>query len=352
MRRDILRQIAAGTIPLGMDQMAIDIERRKFISALGGTAVVWPLTARAQQPERIRRIGVLMGIGVNDPGGQSEAAALKRGLQELGWTEARNLEIKFSWSGGQLDLIEGSAKELVGLHCEVIIARGTPVVAALLKETQTIPIVFTVVVDPVGSGFVHSYAQPGGSVTGFQNFEFTMVGKWVQLLEEIAPQVRRVSFIYNPTTTPSGFLRSLETVAPSISVQLVAAPVHGSDEIDAALAALAHEPDGGFLVLPDIFMIDYRAQIIELAAQHRLPAIYTSGLWTKNRGLMSYGPDTPDLFYRAAGYVDRILKGEKPANLPVQAPTKYQLVINLKTASALGLTVPPTMIARADEVFE
>ena len=318
----------------------------------GGAAAGWPLVARAQQPDRMRRIGVLMGLGANDTESQSDVAALKQGLQELGWTEARNLEIKYSWSGGAPDRIQSSAKELVRLQCEVIVARSTPVVAALLKETHTIPIVFAVVVDPIGSGFVQSFARPGGNVTGFQNYEFTMVGKWVQMLKEIAPQVQRVAFVYNPTTTPSGFLRSLETLAPSISVQLVAAPVHDPAEIHAALAALAHEPGGGFLVLPDIFMIANRAQVIELAAQHRLPAIYASNLWTTSHGLMSYGPDTSNLFYRAASYVDRILKGEKPADLPVQAPIKYELVINLKTAKALGLTVPPMLLARADEVIE
>ena len=328
------------------------MRRRECITLLGGATLAWPLAAHAQQPQRVQRIGVLMGLEASDPGGQSEAAALKRGLQELGWTEARNLEIKYSWSGSEPDRIQSSAKELVGRQCDVIVARGTPVVAALLRETHTIPIVFTVVVDPVGSGFVHSFAQPGGNVTGFQNYEFTMVGKWVQLLKEIAPQVRRVAFVHNPTTTPPGFLRSLEAVTPSMSVQLVAAPVHDSAEIDAALAALAREPGGSFLLLPDIFLISYRAQIIGLAAHHGLPAVYTSGLWTKNHGLMSYGPDTPDLFYRAARYVDRILKGEKPADMPVQAPTKYELVINLKTAKALGLDVPATLLARADEVIE
>ena len=198
----------------------------------------------------------------------------------------------------------------------IIVARSTPMVAALLKETLTIPIVFAVVADPVGSGFVQSFARPGGNVTGFQNYEFTMVGKWVQMLKEIAPQVQRVAFVYNPTTVPLGFLRSMETLAPSISVQLVAAPVHEPAEIDAALAALAREPGGGFLVLPDFFMIANRAQVIELAAKHRLPAVYMSNLWTTSHGLMSYGPDTSHLFYRAAGYVDRILKGEKPADLP------------------------------------
>jgi putative tryptophan/tyrosine transport system substrate-binding protein len=332
--------------------MTIDIGRRQFVSALGGAAVAWPLAARAQQPERMRRICVMMGADANEPGGQLEAAALKRGLQELGWTEARNLEIKYSWSGSEPDRIQSSAKELVALQCEVIVARGTPVVAALLKETNTIPIVFAVVVDPVGSGFVRSFAQPGGNVTGFQNYEFTMVGKWVQLLKEIAPQVRRVAFVYNPATSPPGFVRALETVASSMSVQLVGAPVHEPAEIDAALAALAREPGGGFLALPDIFLNENRVQLIGLAAQHGLPAVYTSNLWTTNHGLMSYGPDTPDLFYHTAGYVDRILKGEKPADLPVQAPTKYELVINLKTAKALGLDVPATLLARADEVIE
>jgi putative tryptophan/tyrosine transport system substrate-binding protein len=196
------------------------MQRREFITLLGGAAAGWPLVARAQQPDRMRRIGVLMGLGANDTESQSDVAALKQGLQELGWTEARNLEIKYSWSSGAPDHIQSSAKALVGLQCEVIVARSTPVVAALLKETHTIPIVFAVVVDPIGSGFVQSFARPGGNVTGFQNYEFTMVGKWVQMLKEIAPQVQRVAFVYNPTTTPSGFLRSLETLAPSISVQL------------------------------------------------------------------------------------------------------------------------------------
>jgi putative tryptophan/tyrosine transport system substrate-binding protein len=334
------------------------MRRREFITVLGGAAVAWPLGARAQQRERMRRIGVLMGLGADEPGGQSEAAALKQGLKELGWTEARNLEIKYSWLGDAPDRIQYTdriqylAKELVGLQCEVIVARSTPVVAALLTETHTIPIVFTIVVDPVGSGFVQSFARPGGNVTGFQNYEFAMVGKWVQLLMEMAPHVRRVAFVYNPTTTPAAFLRWLETVAPSISVQLIAAPVHDSAEIDTALAALAREPGGGLMVVPDIFTVANRVQIIGLAAKHSLPAVYPSRLWTTNNGLMSYGPDTPDLFRRAAGYVDRILKGEKPADLPVQAPTKYELLLNLKIAKALGLVVPPTLLARADQVIE
>jgi putative ABC transport system substrate-binding protein len=330
------------------------VRRREFITLLGSSTAAWPLAARAQQPERVRRICVLMGLSANNTGGQSEAAALKRGLQELGWTEARKLEVKYSWSGVELDRIQSSAKELVGLQCDVIVARGAPVLAALLRETHTIPIVFTVVTDPVRSGFVQSYARPGGNVTGFPGFEFAMIGKYVQMLTEIAPQVRRVAYIYNPKTLLPEFLHSLEAAAPSIPVQLFPAPVHDPAEIDATLAALAREPGAGFVVLPDIFLVDNRLQIIALAAKNSLPAIYPSALWTRNAndGLISYGPDTPDLFYRAASYVDRILKGEKPANLPVQAPTKYTLVINLKTAKTLGLTIPLPLLGRADEVIE
>lgn len=327
------------------------MKRREFIALLGGVAAAWPLAARAQ-PERMRRIGVLMGLGANNAGAQAEAAALNRGLQELGWTEARNLEVKYSWSGADLDRIQSAAKELVGLQCEVIVARGAPVLAALLRETHTIPIVFTVVSDPVGAGFVQSYARPGGNVTGFPGFEFAMVGKYVQMLREIAPQVQRIAYMYNPTTLLPQFLRSLETAAPSIPAQLVAMPVHDPTEIEPALAALAREPGAGFVVLPDIFLVDNRAQIIALAGKNGLPAVYPEALWATIGGLISYGPDTPDLFYRAASYVDRILKGEKPADLPVQAPTKYTLVVNLKTANTLGFDVPATLLGRADKVIE
>jgi putative ABC transport system substrate-binding protein len=327
------------------------MRRREFIAVLGGVAA-WPLVAQTQQSDQLRRIGVLMGVAANDPGGQSEAAALKQGLQDLGWVDNRNLQINYSWSDGEPDRMQASAKELVGLHCEVIVARSTPVVAALLKETHTIPIVFTAVVDPVGSGFVQSFARPGGNVTGFQNYEFSMAGKWPQTLTELAPSVRRIAYLYNPATAPSGFLRVLERLAPSNSVKLVAAPVQTSTEIDAVLADLAREPGGGLMTVPDIFMFAKRAQIIGLAAKYSLPAIYPTPQYTTNGGLASYGPDTLDVFRRAAGYVDRILKGEKPAGLPVQAPTKYELIINLKTAKALGLTVPDKLFAVADEVIE
>jgi putative ABC transport system substrate-binding protein len=327
------------------------MRRRDFIKGIV-VSTATPLAARAQQLGLVRRIGVLMGLPVDAAGVQSEAAALKRGLQEYGWIEGRNLELKFGWSDAAPDLIQSSANELVRSQCDVIVARSTLGVAALLKETHTIPIVFAAVVDPVGSGFVQSFARPGGNVTGFQSYEFTMVGKWPQLLGEIAPQIRRIGFIYNPMTIPSGFLRDLETSAPSFSVQTVHLPIHDAAEIEPSIAALAHEPSTGLVVLPDIFMVANRAQVITSANKYALPAIYPASLWAKSEGLIAYGPDTPDSFYRAASYVDRILKGEKPADLPVQAPTKYELIINLKTAKALGPTVPAALLDRADEVIE
>jgi putative tryptophan/tyrosine transport system substrate-binding protein len=305
------------------------MRRRDFIQGIAISSA-WPLAARAQQPERLRRICVLMGLGANNVAGQSEAAALKRGLQELGWTEGHNLEVKYSWSPTEFDLV----------------------VSALLKDTHTIPIVFTVVADPIGRGFVRSTARPGGNVTGFPGFEFAMAGKWLQLLKEIAPQVRRIAYMYNQTTIPPQFLRWVETTAPSISVRVVAAPVHDAAEIAAAIAALARESGQGLLVLPDIYLVANSAQISALAAKYSIPAIYPSRTFVMDGGLMSYGPDTPDLFYRAAGYVDRILKGEKPSDLPIQEPTKYELIIDLKAAKAIGLTVPPALLATADEVIE
>jgi len=328
------------------------MRRRDFNKGIVGSAIAWPPAARAQQAEQVRRIGVLMGLEAEDAGAKTEAAELERGLQERGWIEGRNLELKFGWSGAAPDLIQSSAKELVGSQCDVIVARSTLSVAALLKETHTVPIVFVVVVDPVGSGFVQSFARPGGNVTGFQNYEFTMIGKWPQLLREVAPQVQKIGFIYNPTTVPLGFLRNLETLTPSFSVQTVQVTVHDRAEIEPSIAALAREPGDGLVVLPDQFFAGNRAQVIASAAKHALPAVYPSDLWAKNGGLISYGPDPPDMFYRAASYVDRILKGEKPGDLPVQAPTKYELIINLKTAKALGLSVPPGLLNAADEVIE
>src|ERR1700674_768921 len=249
------------------------MQRREFITLLGGAAATWPLAARAQA-ERVRRIGVLMALDANDPQGQSEVRALRQGFQELGWIEGRNLQLEYSWPGSEPNRIQASAKELVGLPCEVIFARSTPVVAALLKETRTIPIVFAYVVDPIGSGFVQSFALPGGNVTGFQTYEFTIAGKWLQMLMEVAPSVRRVGLIYNPMTAPPGFLRALETLAPSSPVQLVHAPVHSSAEIDAAIAGLAREPGGGLMMMPDTFNDANYAQFIALAGKYGLPAVY------------------------------------------------------------------------------
>jgi putative ABC transport system substrate-binding protein len=288
-------------------------------------------------------------MDAGDPAGQSEVTALKQGLQELGWVEGRNLQIEHYWPGGEPDRIQASAKELVARKPEVIVARTTPVVAALLEETRALPIIFTYVFDPIGSGFVRNFAQPGGNVTGFQTFEPTIVGKWLQILLEIAPSVRRIGFIYNPRTVPPGLLRAFETFAPSAPIRLVAAPVHDSAEIDATLAALAGEPGGGLIIVADAFTDANHALIVALAARYRLPAIYPHRF---DDALITYGPDLTDLLRRAASYVDRILRGEKPSELPVQAPTKYELIINLKAAKALGLIVPSSLLATADEVIE
>jgi len=275
--------------------------------------------------------------------------ALKQGLQTLGWVEGRNLQIDYRLTGSEPDLMQAAAKELVGLKCEVIVARSTPIVAALVKETRTIPIVFSYVVDPIGSGFVESFSRPGGNVTGFQTYEFSIVGKWMDLLRQIAPSMRRVAYIYNPATAPPGFVHEFDTFARSAPIPMAAAIVHSAPEIDAAIGGVAAEPGGGLIVVPDVFNDANHERIIALVARHRLPAIYAHRF---DGALITYGPDLPDLFGRAASYVDRILRGEKPADLPVQAPTKYELVIDLKTAEAVGVTVAPNLIAIADEVMQ
>ena len=322
--------------------------RRELITLLGGAAA-WPLVARAQQREEISRVGVLMGLEADNPEGQSELKALRQAFQELGRVDGRNLQLEIRWPGGEPDRIQASARELVTLPCEVIIARSTPATAALIKETRTIPIVFSYVGDPIGSGFVQSFAQPGGNVTGFQVYEFTMAPKWLQLLMELAPSLRRVGLIHNPDTAPPGFLRALDELSPSLSVRLIRAPVHNAGDIDAAIAGLAREQDTGLMIMPDIFNDANHEQIAGLAVKYRLPTIYTHRF---DDVLISYGPDLSDVLRRTAPYVDRILRGEKPGDLPVQAPTKYQLVINLKTARALGIDVPLSMLMRVDEVIE
>ena len=322
--------------------------RREFITVLGGSAA-WPLVARAQQREEIRRVGVLMGLEADDPEGAAELKALKRAFQELGWVDGRNLQLEISWSGGEPDRIQASARELVTLRCEVIIARSTPATAALIKETRTIPIVFSYVGDPIGSGFVQSFPRPGGNVTGFQVYEFKLAPKWLQLLMEIAPSLRRVGLIHNPDTAPPGFLRALDELSPSLSVRLIRAPIHNAGDIEVAIVGLAREQHTGLMIMPDIFNDANHEQIVALAAKYGLPAVYTHRF---DDGLICYGPDLSDVLRRTAPYVDRILRGEKPGDLPVQAPTKYELVINLKMAKALGLDVPPTLLIRADEVIE
>jgi putative tryptophan/tyrosine transport system substrate-binding protein len=332
------------------------MRRRAFITLLGGAAAAWPLAAPAQQGDRVRLLAAMMG-GRNadtDPEGRAWFAAFRQGLQELGWVEGRNFRADYRWPSGDLDRMRAIAKEFVDLKPDVMFAGNTPSVEVLLRETRTIPIVFTNLSDPVGTGVVGSLARPGGNATGFTAYEYSLAGKWLQTLKEIAPAVTRVALLFNPDTAPYAqyYLSYIETSAPAFGVTANAAPIRSTTEIEAAIESQAHGVGGGLVVLPDTFTFSNRAAQIALAARHRLPAIYALRGQAIDGGLLSYGPDTIDLYRRAAGYVDRILKGEKPADLPVQAPTKYQLVINLKTAKALGLTVPDSLLARADEVIE
>jgi ABC-type uncharacterized transport system substrate-binding protein len=331
------------------------VRRRDIITLLGGAAAAWPLAARAQQASEMRRIGVLSNIGESDPEAQSMVAALHRGLRELRWVNGRNLQIDHRWGASNPGRIAAFAKELVELKPEVIVAHTTPAVMALRRETESIPIVFVQVSDPVGTGFIANMAHPGGNITGFTNFEATMVGKWVEMLKEIAPGISRVTFLFNPQTAPyvARFYQGpLQTSARSLGMEASANPVGSSREIESAIAAFGLGTGGGLIMMPDSFNIVHRDQILALAAQQRLPAISPYRFAVAEGGLMSYGVEQVELFRLAASYVDRILKGAKPADLPVQAPTKFELVINLKTAKALGIEVPLTLLARADEVIE
>jgi len=331
------------------------MQRREFITLIGGAAVVWPLAARAQQADQVRRVSVLSNISESDPEAQSMVAALHEGLRELGWVGGRNLQIDHRWAAGNPERTAAFAKELVALKPEVIVAHTTPSVIALRKQTDTIPIVFVQVSDPIGAGFITNLARPGGNITGFTNFESSMVGKWVEMLKEMAPRISRVAFLFNPQTAPyvtRYYQGPLETSARSLGLQPSAIPVHDASEMESAIVAFGREPGGGFIVMPDSFNIVHRSRIMTLAAQHRLPTISPYRFAVEEGGLMSYGVEQIDLFRRAASYVDRLLKGTKPAELPVQAPTKFELVINLKTAKTLGLTVSQTLLARADQVIE
>ena len=334
--------------------MAINIARRKFIAALGGTALTWPLAAHAQQHEHVRRIAMLSGLAANDPELQARVAAFEQGLKELGWLEGRNLHIDFRWGSGDTAEMQTFAKELVELKPELIVGVTTPAVAALVQETKTIPIVFASIVDPLGRGFISDMARPGGNVTGILNYEFSMGGKWLETLKQIAPTVRRVALLFNPDMAPyaPSFVRQVELSAPSFSVEWTVAAVHDDAELERAIADFAAEPAGGLIILPDVFTVGHRDLIIALAARYRLPAVYPQRAFAASGGLISDSGDLADIFCQTAFYVDRILKGEKPADLPVLVPTKYELVINLKTAKALDLTVPTTLLATADEVIE
>jgi putative tryptophan/tyrosine transport system substrate-binding protein len=334
--------------------MPITIGRRDLIAILGGAAVAWPLAARAQQPDRVRLIGVLMAYAESDATAQSWLAAFRAALAKLGWTEGNNLRIELRWSAADPDRIRTLAKELVDLRPDAIFGVTTPVIGALARETRTIPIVFAGVSDPIGSGFAASLAHPGGNITGFTINDPALGGKWVQLLKEIAPRTVHVALLFNPATTVpiQFFMPSIQAAASSFAVEVTAAPVHAKDEIEGVIASQAHNPGGGLFVMPDVFNDVNRELIIALAARYSVPAIYFNRFFSEPGGLISYGDIRAEQFRPAAGYIDRILKGEKPANLPLQAPTKFELIINLKTAKALGLTIPESFLARADEVIE
>jgi putative tryptophan/tyrosine transport system substrate-binding protein len=331
------------------------LRRREFITLLGGAAACCPLAARAQQGSRMRRIGVLMQFAENDPVTMAQLSGFMQGLAQLGWTDGRNVRMDLRWAAGSVDRTRMFAKELVDLQPDVILAHTTPATAALQRETRTIPIVFAVVSDPVGVGFVAGLPRPGGNLTGFIHMEASMAGKWLELLTEIAPGVKRATIMFNPDTAPyarSYYLPSFEAASRLFKVVPFVAPVHSEAEIETVITSLGREPGGVLVVLPDTFSQVHRAAIILLAARNNVPTAYYDNSFAKDGGLFSYGPDQVDIFRRAAPYVDRILKGEKPADLPVQAPTKYVLALNLKTAKALGLDVPATLVGRADEVVE
>jgi putative tryptophan/tyrosine transport system substrate-binding protein len=329
------------------------MKRRDFIALLGGAASAWPLAVRAQQGGRMRRLGVLIPLAADDAIAQARNAAFLQGLQQLGWTVGRNVEIEYRWSRGNDELTRKYAAELAAFAPEVILASGSAGAGPLLQATRTVPIVFTIVPDPVGAGYVDSLARPGGNATGFTSFEFGIGAKWLELLKQIAPAVTRAAVIRDPAISAGlGLFGAIQSAAPSLGLEVNPVNVRDAREIERAITAFARSPNGGLIVTGSALANIHRNLIVTLAARHKLPTVYYERFFVAAGGLMSYGPDIVDQFRRAAGYVDRILKGEKPADLPVQAPTKYELVINLKTAKALGLEVPPTLLARADEVIE
>jgi putative ABC transport system substrate-binding protein len=332
------------------------MKRREFITLLGGAAVAWPLAAHAQQSGRMRRIGMLLGNTEGDPQAVANLAAFTKALEELGWMDGRNIRIDYRWGAADVSRTQALAKELVGLQPDLIVAATTPPVIALQRETKTIPIVFVVVSDPVGSGIVASLPHPGGNITGFINIEASLSGKWIEMLKDIVPRVSRAALMFNPETAPyfAYYLQPFEAAARSSAIESIAAPVHTVADIERVVASLGDRPDTGLVVMPDIFLTTQRNldPIIALAARYRVPTIYPYRYMVAAGALISYGTDNVDLYRRATTYVDRILKGAKPADLPVQLPTKFELAVNLKTAETLGLDMPATLLGRADEVIE
>jgi putative ABC transport system substrate-binding protein len=329
------------------------MKRRGFITFLGSMAVAWPLTVRAQQTERQRRIGVLLGLAENDPEGQVRLGAFLQALQQLGWIDGRNIQILRRFTDGDADRARAYAAELVALAPDVVLTSGASTVGLMLQATRTVPVVFAGVADPVGAGFVDNLARPGGNATGFTSYEYSLSGKWLDLLKEISPGVKRVAVLRDPDISAgTGQFGAIQTAAPSFGVELSPVNVHNAVDIERAVTTFARSGNGGMIVTTSALVLAHRDLIITLAARHKLPAVYYAGFWVSGGGLASYGPNYVDQYRRAAGYVDRILRGEKPADLPVEAPTKYELIINLKTAKALGLTLPLTLLARATEVIE
>jgi len=329
------------------------MRRREFIRLVSGAVAAWPFTVRAQQSDRMRRIGVLTGISANDPETKARDAAFEQALQQLGWSQGHNVRIDYRFAGGDAAIVRRAVEELVALAPDVIVSAGSFSTGALLRATHTVPVVFAIVPDPVGSGFVDSLAQPGGNATGFMQFEYGLSGKWLELLKEIAPNLTRVIVLWDPSITAGiGQFTIIQSVATSAGIDVRPVKLNDAGEIERAITAFARAPNVGLIVTASALSVIRRDLIIALAARHKLPAVYFERFFVSAGGLISYGADFVDQHRRAAGYVDRILKGEKPADLPVQAPTKYELVINLKTAKAMGLTVPPSLLARADEIIE
>jgi len=329
------------------------MRRRDFIKGIAGSATAWPLAARAQRPERKRRVVVLMGgLSSGDPGAQAEAGALEEGLRELGWKLGGNIDLDYRWPGAELNQLSVAANEIVAIRPDVVVSRSTPATATI--RNRGVPIIFVLVTDPKGSGFVQDLGQPGDALTGFSIFEASVGGKWLGLLKEAAPAVTHVSILFNPETAPfaDGYLHSAQAVAPTLGATIVSAPCGSASDIEAAFAARSPGGGGGVIGIADTFITEHRDLIVALAARYRLPAVYGNRIFVPLGGLLAYSADFPDIFHRAAGYVDRILKGEKPGNLPVQAPSKYALTVNLKTAKTLGLSIPQSLLAIADEVIE